>query len=82
MIENLEIKEWLELNAKLQKKKNALRKELKEKGVLKKGATNEFDKYKYFSEAQYKELFTELFSNKNPIRFIVSINLLKFLSKI
>jgi hypothetical protein len=62
MIENLEIKEWLELNAKLQKKKNALRKELKEKGVLKKGATNEFDKYNYFSEAQYKELFTELFS--------------------
>lgn len=62
MLEKLEIKQWLELNAKLQSKKNALRKALKEKGILKKGAVNEFDKYTYFSEAQYKELFTELFS--------------------
>ncbi len=62
MMEELTIKEWLELNAKLQKKKNALRKELKEKGVLKKGGKNDFDHYSYFSEAQYKELFTELFS--------------------
>lgn len=62
MIENLEVKEWLELNAKLQQKKNKLRSMLKEKGVLKKGATNDFDRYSYFSEAQYKELFTELFS--------------------
>ena len=61
MIEGLEAKEWLELNAKLQKKKNALRKDLKEKGILKKGKLNEFDNYQYFSEAQYKELFTELF---------------------
>lgn len=61
-LEKLEIKEWLELNTKLQQKKNNLRKTLKEKGVLKKGATNDFDKYNYFSEAQYKELFTELFS--------------------
>lgn len=53
----------LELNAKLQTKKNALRKALKEKGVLKKGGTNTFDKYSYFSEAQYKELFTGLFSD-------------------
>ena len=52
----------LELNAKLQTKKNALRKLLKEKGVLKKGGVNKYDKYSYFSEAQYKELFTELFS--------------------
>ena len=59
-------KEWLELNAKLQQKKNLLRKSLKAKGVLKKGATNTFDKYSYFSEAQYKELFTELF----PIRVL------------
>lgn len=59
----LEPKEWLELNAKLQAKKNALRKALKEKGVLKKGATNTYDKYNYFSEAQYKELFTELLSD-------------------
>lgn len=53
---------WLELNAKLQQKKNALRKALKAKGILPKGARNEYDKYNYFSEAQYKELFTELFS--------------------
>ena len=39
-----------------------LRKMLKEKGVLKKGGKNEFSKYSYFTEAQYKELFTELFS--------------------
>ena len=37
MLEKLEIKEWLELNAKLQQKKNNLRKTLKEKGILKKG---------------------------------------------
>jgi hypothetical protein len=54
--------EILALNAKLQMKKNALRKALKEKGVLKKGGVNEYSKYSYFTEAQYKELFTELFS--------------------
>ena len=53
---------WLEYNSKLQKKKNALRKALKAKGILKKGAVNDYDHYAYFSEAQYKELFTELFS--------------------
>lgn len=58
----LDPKEWLEMNAKLQKKKNALRTQLKEKGVLKKEGENDFDHYKYFSEAQYKLLFTELFS--------------------
>ena len=62
MLEKLEIKEWLDLNAKLQQKKNFLRKALKEKGILKKGAKNNYDNYSYFSEAQYKELFTELFS--------------------
>ena len=56
-------KEWLELNAKLQQKKNALRKDLKEKGILKKDKSNDYDHYNYFSEAQYKLLFTELFSN-------------------
>ena len=56
-------KEELAFNAKLQQKKNALRKALKEEGVLQKGGTNQFDRYKYFSEAQYKELFTELFSD-------------------
>lgn len=62
MFEKLEVEEWLKLNGLLQKKKNLLRKALKEKGILKKGATNSFDNYNYFSEAQYKELFTELFS--------------------
>lgn len=52
----------LNLFAKLQQKKNKLRKALKEKGILPKGAHNEYDNYEYFSEAQYKELFTELFS--------------------
>ena len=64
-LDNLEPKTWLELNAKLQKKKNALRKDLKSKGILKKGGQNDFDHYSYFSEAQYKELFTELFSKNN-----------------
>lgn len=62
-LDNLTIEVWLDLNAKLQQKKNALRQVLKEKGVLKKGGVNNYDKYSYFSEAQYKELFTELFSN-------------------
>lgn len=62
LIENIGFDEWLKLNAKLQAKKNALRKTLKEKGILKRCATNEFDRYSYFSEAQYKQLFTELFS--------------------
>lgn len=62
MFENMDVKEWLKLNAQLQKRKNSLRKLLKEKGVLKKGGTNTYDKYNYFTEAQYKELFTELFS--------------------
>lgn len=61
-LENLPSMEWLKLNAGLQKKKNALRKALKEKGVLQKGGKNDFDCYTYFSEAQYKALFTELFS--------------------
>lgn len=61
LMEVLEIKDWIDFNSKLQQKKNKLRGLLKEKGVLKKGGKNEFDNYKYFSEAQYKELFTELF---------------------
>lgn len=62
ILTQLQPEKWLELNAKLQQKKNALRKDLKEKGVLKKDKTNGFDNYNYFSEAGYKELFTELFS--------------------
>lgn len=54
--------EYLKLNAQLQKKKNLLRLELKEKGILPKGGFNSYDKYKYFSEAQYKELFLDLFT--------------------
>lgn len=62
MVTKLEIKDWLTYNAKLQQKKNALRKTLSEKGILKREGNNTYDKYKYFSEAQYKELFTKLFS--------------------
>ena len=62
MLEKLEPEKWMEYNAKLQQKKNALRTELKEKGVLKREGANTYDRYKYFSEAQYKMLFTELFS--------------------
>lgn len=50
-----------ELNAKLQKKKNKVRGELAEMGVLKREGENKFDRYSYFSEAQYKTLFTKLF---------------------
>lgn len=64
-LESLEIKEWLGLNAKLQTKKNSLRKSIKEKGVLQKQGKNDYDSYNYFSEAQYKALFTELFSEHN-----------------
>ena len=62
MISKLEPKEWLGFNAQLAKKKNALRKELKEIGILKKDKTNDYDHYSYFSEAGYKKLFTELFA--------------------
>lgn len=62
MLEQLNIEQWLELNAKLQQKKNALRNTLKEMGVMAKDKTNGFDKYSYFSEAGYKKLFTELFA--------------------
>lgn len=55
-------KERLEMQAKLQQKKNKLRKMLAKKGVLQKDKSNTYDNYKYFSEASYKKLFTELFS--------------------
>ena len=54
----------IKLNALLQQKKNNLRNALKEKGILPKGAKNDYDDYEYFSEAQYKELFTGLFSQE------------------
>lgn len=70
MLEELEIKDWLALNAQLQTKKNALRADLAEKGALKKDGNNTYDKYTYFSEAQYKLLFTELFSkHKLELKF-------------
>lgn len=43
-------------------KKNAARKILAQKGTLKREGSNTFDNYTYFSEAQYKKLFTEIFS--------------------
>lgn len=49
--------------SQLQQKKNELRKELAERGVLKREGNNTFDRYKYFSEAQYKALFTDLFAS-------------------
>lgn len=64
------LEKYFEYNAKLQQKKNALRAELSEKGVLKREGNNRFDNYNYFSEAQYKELFTELFSkHKLELKF-------------
>ena len=61
-LEGMDLKTELDMNAKLQRKKNNLRKALAKKGMLKREGDNNFDKYKYFSEAQYKLLFTELFS--------------------
>ena len=63
LIDHLDTKEFLALNASLQKKKNTLRKALAAKGILKREGNNTFDKYSYFSEAQYKALFTALFSD-------------------
>lgn len=51
--------------SKLQQKKNSLRADLAQRGVLKREGNNTFDRYKYFSEAQYKALFTELFASHN-----------------
>ena len=58
----LSAEEYLALNVKLQQKKREIRKVLKERGILERKGDNKFDHYKYFSEAQYKLLFTELFS--------------------
>lgn len=55
----------------LQHRKNWIRKQLAEKGVLKRGGKNDSQHYSYFSEAQYKELFTKLFS-ESGIELIVS----------
>lgn len=69
-LNRLEPGDWLEANATLQAKKNALRAELKDRGPQKKGGENKYDRYTYFSEAQYKELFTELLSkHKLELKF-------------
>lgn len=64
MITRLKAEEWLKLNAALQQKKNKVREKLREMGVLERKGSNAFDHYKYFSEAQYKQLFTELFAQE------------------
>ncbi len=66
--------EELKLISSLQKKKNKIRKELKKRGILPKGAVNEYDNYEYFSEAQYKELFTELLSEFGIELFVTEID--------
>lgn len=58
-----EMEKFMEYNAKLSKKKNALRQTLAKKGILEKDKKNKFDNYTYFSEAGYKNLFTELFAD-------------------
>ena len=68
----MEMKDLLVLNAKLQKKKNEARKDLAAMGILKKGGVNNYDNYKYFSEAQYKELITNLLS-KHGIELTASV---------
>ena len=51
-------------NAKLQQKKAKIREKIRDAGVLEKKGTNDFDHYKYFTEAQYKELFTALLTGE------------------
>lgn len=65
LVDIMELTKFLEYNSKLQQKKNNLRKALKEKGVLVRKGKNTYDDYKYFSEAQYKELFTELLADND-----------------
>ena len=56
----INIEGWRELNAKLQQKKHQVREQLKDMGVQQRKGKNDFDHYKYFTEAQYKKLFTRL----------------------
>ena len=64
MITRLKAEEWLAGNKQLQKKKHNVREQLAEMGVLQKKGKNDFDHYRYFSEAQYKELFTKLLADE------------------
>lgn len=59
---DLEAKDFMTYNAKLQQKKSKLRKALSEKGKIQKDKKNDFDRYTYLSEAGYKALFTDLFA--------------------
>ena len=68
----------LELVKSLQQKKNQIRRALRERGMLQKGAHNDYDNYNYFSEAQYKELFTELFSEYGIELFINEVEYQSF----
>lgn len=61
--ELLGIEKWLELNAKLSQKKNKARNKLTDMGVLEKKGENKYDNYKYFTEAQYKDVANKLLSN-------------------
>lgn len=60
LMELLGIEKWLELNAKLAKKKSVARTLLTEMGVLEKKGNNKYDNYKYFTEAQYKDVSNTL----------------------
>lgn len=51
------------MNNGLYIKKHEVRKALHAKGMLQRKGSNTFDRYKYFTEAQYKELFTELLTD-------------------
>ena len=61
-LENIPVDKWLEMNAKLQQKKSAARKELAEMGIVEKDKKNKYDGYTYLSESGYKKIFTDLFS--------------------
>lgn len=63
LLKELKIEKWLEFNAKLNQKKNKARKELVLMGILEKKGKNDFDHYKYFTEAQYKDVANKLLSN-------------------
>ncbi len=59
-LDELENDKWFEFNAKLQTKKHKARNIIKEKGVLEKKGENTYDNYKYFTEAQYKEVANDI----------------------
>lgn len=61
-LDDLPVEKWLEMNAKLQKKKSDARKELADMGVIEKDKKNQHYGYSYLSESGYKRIFTNLFS--------------------